>query len=201
MKSRLSLDILPCMLIFVLSACAPDVASPVASAPVEIPSPPSTTPPKPTALSFVPTVYKDESNGFELDYPSGWTVVPNTPIGSRGATAQLSSPGSTAETLADGGSRVNVTIYLWDPKNDLAAYVNHRRTAWLGSVMTIVKESGGDFVDGSKYATFVVQSSVKQKAFFLITTIGDKYLEISGEGNLMLVEEIALTFRRAGSKP
>ena len=43
--------------------------------------------------------------------------------------------------------------------------------------------------------SFVLQSPDKSQVFFLFTTLGQDYLEISGEGNLALVEEIARTMR------
>ena len=38
-------------------------------------------------------------------------------------------------------------------------------------------------------------------AFFLFTTLGDRYLEISGEGDLPLIREVASTLRPLDSTP
>jgi hypothetical protein len=185
------------------AACAPVAPAPAGApptVPVAVPSPTPT--PKPTAvpLSFTPATYKAEAQAFELDYPSDWTAVPISVIGSRGSSGALYSPGTSAETLAEGGSRVGITVYSWDPKGDLATYVTHRKTAWDSGGSSIVKESSGDLVDGRKYMSFVVQAADSQQAFFLLTTLGEQYLEISGEGNLALVEEIAHTVRPLGFK-
>jgi len=187
------------------TACAPVTSVATMAAPT---SPTVLASPAPTAkrtsvpLSFTPATYKAEAQGFELDYPSDWTTVPINVIGSRGSSGALYSPGSSAETLAEGGSRVGVTVYLWDPNNDLAAYVQHRKTAWEpgSGGSSIIKESSGNLVDGREYASFVVQAADDRQAFFLFTTLGENYLEISGEGNLALVEEIALTVRPLGFK-
>jgi len=153
------------------------------------------------ALSFAPATYKDEANGFELDYPSDWSSTPNTQIGSRGSQAQLFSPGASAELLPEGATRIGITAYLWDPKNDLAAYVVHRKTAWEAGGSTVLNETGGDLIDGRKEMHFTVQAPDSAQAFFLFTTLGEQYLEISGEGDLARIEEIARTLRPLSVTP
>ena len=52
--------------------------------PTEIPTsvqtiiPTMTISPVPTLSqqSFIPTIYRDEINHFQLDYPTGWTLIP-----------------------------------------------------------------------------------------------------------------------------
>jgi len=161
---------------------------------------PTVAPAIPT-VSFVPAIYIDEVNGFELDYPSGWSLSPNTQIGSRGSQAGLYSPGATAERLPQGATRVNITVYLWDPKNDLAAYVEHRKTACEAGGSSIVTGAKGDLRDGRKEMHYTVQAPDGAQAFFLFTTLGEQYLEISGEGDLARIEEIARTLRPLGVTP
>ena len=202
MKSTSFLGLSLLLFVSLATACAPAPAptAAVPTIPVVISSPTPTPEPTAVPLSFTPATYKVEAEGFELDYPAGWTSVPLVQVGSRGSQGQLFSPGTSAETLAPGGSRVGITVYLWEPKSDLASYVTHRRTAWESGGFSIVKESKGDLVDGRKYMSFVVQASDKQQAFFLFTGLGEKYLEISGDGNLALVEEIARSMRPLGFK-
>jgi hypothetical protein len=173
------------------------------TAPLEVPA--STAAPSETstvsAPSFAAAVYKDEANGFELDYPSDWSVSPNTVIGSRGSQAQLLSPGVTAGQLPDGTSRVGITIYLWDPKNDLAAYVDHRRLAWQSGTQAIESQGQGELAGGGHEVDFIVRGPDGARAFFLFTTLGDRYLEIAGEGDLELIREIARTLRPVGYGP
>ena len=154
--------ILPALAI-VAAACAP-ASAPPADVPTVSVAPSSTATLEPTAvpLSFTPATYRAEAAGIELDYPADWTTTPVEEVGTRGSTGQLFSPGSTAAGLAEGGTRVGVTIYLWDPKSDLASYVAHRKTAWDTGGYSIVKESSGDLLDGRKYMSFIVQAPDQQ---------------------------------------
>jgi hypothetical protein len=147
-----------------------------------------------TQLSFAPATYTDESAGFELDYPAEWTVDPSSQIGVRGGQALLLSPGTTLETLATDGTRVSITTYVWDPKNDIDAYVAQRKSAWDASGFTITREEQWQLADGRTAYIFIVQTP-EQPAFTLLTTIGEDYLQIGGDGDLALAEEIAHTLR------
>jgi hypothetical protein len=189
------------MLVLLAAACGPASAG-VTPSPV-IPTAMSTNPPLPSLTpepttatpSFTAVTYRDETAGFEFDYPANWTLDPSSQVGVRGAQALLLSPGTTPETLAEGGSRVAVTVYLWDPKNDLTAYVAQRRTAWDASGFEVSSESTWTLADGREVKSFIVQVPDQPPAFFLFTTVGEDYLEISGEGDLVLVEEISRTLR------
>ena len=112
----------------------------------------------------------------------------------RGGQALLLSPGTTVETLPDGGTRVSITTYLWDPKGDLDAYVTQRKTAWEASGFAITREETWQLPDGRAARVFIVESP-DVPVFYLLTTIGDDYLQIGGEGDLALVEEMARTLR------
>jgi hypothetical protein len=161
----------------------------------EATSAPTTAPSTEAAqLSFTPATYIDESAGFELDYPVEWTLDPSSQIGVRGGQAALLSPGTTLETLADGGTRLTITTYLWDPKNDLDAYVAQRKVAWDASGFAIARGEQLKLADGRAAYIFVVQTP-EQPTFMLFTTTGEDYLQIGGEGDLMLIEEIARTLR------
>ena len=210
-------------LVLLLAACAPAAANTAvnpggtSATPTTVPtaaiqaSPTAVTTSVPTATiqpqpkrnpySFAFTTYKDETNGFAVDYPEDWTLVPNTQIGSRGSTAQLFSPGTTAENLLDGGTRIGITVYLWDPKGDLTAYVAHRKTAWEGSGSTILSETSGSLIDGREQVSFIVEGPDKTQAFSMLTTIGDNYLEIAGDGDLALIQEIAQSMRPVDLQP
>jgi hypothetical protein len=147
-------------------------------------------------LLFSPSaVYSDETNGFKLDYPADWTLVPNTRIGSRGSQAQLFSPGTSVDALAAGGTRITLTIYDWDPKNNLKAYVDQRKTAFESSGSTIAQEVSGNLADGREEVHFILTSPDNESSFVMITTIGERYLQIAGDGNLDLVAAIANTLR------
>ena len=106
------------------------------------PAPTETAPsPKLPAASFESETYVNEEAGFALDYPAGW-MVNEIVIGPRGTQVQFLSSPEIAElaALPEGETRVNATIYQWDPKNDLAAYVAKWKTAWESSGFTILEE-------------------------------------------------------------
>jgi hypothetical protein len=151
--------------------------------------------PKLPAASFEAQTYIDETVGFAFDYPVGWTVNEGA-SGGRGSEMQfLSSPELVnAPTLPEGATRVSATVYLWEPKNDLAAYIAQRKTAWEASGFAILEEKPLVLELGLPAVQFTVQTPETQ-VVFLITAIGDQYLVVSGEGNLELVKEIVQRVR------
>jgi hypothetical protein len=86
-------------------------------------------------------LYVSKTGGFALDYPEGWTVK-ETVVGDRGTEILFVSKSDLAEaaTLPLGETRLTATIYQWDPKNNLPAYVDHWKTAWESSGFTILEE-------------------------------------------------------------
>jgi hypothetical protein len=108
--------------------------------PVSSPQPTNTEPapapteaapiPKLPAASFESQAYINETAGFALDYPAGWTVN-EVVVGDRGTQVQFLSSPEIADmaTLPEGATRVNATIYQWDLKNDLAAFIANQKTA------------------------------------------------------------------------
>ncbi len=212
MQLRSFLSLILAAFLFAAAACTPAVAAPAIPTLLSQPAPAATlqpadttqpSMPEPTAasqptavaLSFTPATYDASAEGYQLEYPSDWTAVPISRVGSRGSQGQLFSPGSSADTLAEGGTRMAMTVYEWDPMSDLAAFVQQRLDAWQSSGFTIAKQDEGTLQNGNPYSSFVIQTPDDHQAFFLFTTLGEKYLEISGEGNLALAEEIARTVR------
>ncbi len=213
-----STRILVPFLLFALAACSsPDSAEPP-TAPTSVPTaivvsaatttvPAAETPTsvitteptvvpiaEPVQLSFVPATYTDENAGIALDYPVEWTIDPSSQVGIRGGQALLLSPGSTVDTLADDGTRVSIITYSWDPKNDLDAYVAQRKIAWDASGFAIIEEAQWQLTDGRPAYSFVVKTP-EQPTFTVFTTVGQDYLQLSGDGDSTLVEEIARTLR------
>jgi len=190
--------------IFWLSTCSAPNALPAAVESVvpatEEPAPESTQTAAPVeaklpAVPFESETYFNEEAGFALDYPAGWTVS-ETVIGPRGTQILfLSSPEiAELETVPEGGTRLSATIHQWDPKNDLAAFVESRKTAWEASGFTTVEEEQLVLELGLPAARFLIQTP-DADVVFLIAALGDQYLVISGEGDLELVEEISLRLR------
>ena len=160
---------------------------PTETAPVPTEAAPN---PKLPAAPFEAETYINEEFGFALDYPAGWTVNEMV-VGSRGIQIQfLSSPElAEAGTLPEGATRVNATIYQWDPKNDLAAFAANQKSAWEASGFSILEEEQRVLELGLPAVQFTVQTPEAQTVY-LIAALGDQYLVLSGEGDLGLVKEI-----------
>ena len=146
---------------------------------------------KMAAPSFESQPYVDEANGFMLDYPVGWTVK-QTMSGERGSQSVLLSAPEVAdlEALPPGATRIGVTLNQWDPKNDLAAFVESRKTAWSASGFTILSEEHLTLDLGLDAVRFTVQTTDSLTAIFQFSVVDDQYLTLSGEGDLTLAAEI-----------
>ena len=163
-----------------VATAAPETSQPDQPQPIAVPT---------QQFSFSPAFYQEESAGIQLAYPSDWTISPHERIGERGAQAALLSPGSSLEQVAAGGARIILTTYTWDPKNDLDAYIAQRKTAWEASGF---KVSGEDqfTLDTRLVKIFTVEMTGDEKALFAFTNAGDDYLQLFGDGDLALCEEI-----------
>jgi hypothetical protein len=169
---------------------ATETAAPLPAS--ETPSAPTEAAPNPKlpAAPFEAETYVNEEAGFALDYPAGWTVNEMV-VGPRGTQVQfLSSPElAEAATLPEGATRLNATIYQWDPKNDLAAFVANQKGAWEASGFTILEEEQQVLELGLPAVQLTVQAPESQ-VVYLIAALGDQYLVLSGEGDLELVKQI-----------
>jgi hypothetical protein len=194
MSKRIFLLVMIC---FTFAAC-----SPVRATNEPITKPTETTIVMPTAtieatpeLSFSPYLFEDTEGKFGFQYPSDWTVIPEQLIGARGSQTVFLSPGSTLETLADGGSRIVLLKYAWDPKNDLSAWTTQRKLAWDASGFVIVNESTRELEDGRAVVDLRMKAPDGTDMLFSLTTLGDRYLEINAQGNLELCREILETVK------
>ena len=151
------------------------------------------------AASFDSQTYINEKVGFALDYPSQW-VIKESIVGDRGSQYLLLSKPEIADLpeVPAGETRVAVNVYQWDPKNDLAAFVESRKTGWEASGFTIVTEEPLTLDLGLAAIKFTVQTSDGLTVPFLFAAINDQYLSISGEGDLALVAEIMQRLRPIG---
>jgi len=148
------------------------------------------------AAPFDSQTYINEDAGFAIDYPTGWTVNEMV-VGSRGTQIQfLSKPELVdAVTIPDGETRFGATIYLWDPKNDLTAFSEHIKEAQTGSGSTILDEQNLTLEQGLPAVQFTTQTPDSQQVVFLITVLNDKYLVLTGEGNLDLAKQMMQRLR------
>jgi hypothetical protein len=173
-----------------------DTAPAVPVLPSETTAPTEALPnPKLPAASFEAQPYINETAGFALDIPVGW-MVNEMVLGDRGTQVQfLSSPDlAEAPVVPEGATRVNATIYQWDPKNDLAAFVAQQKSAWESSGITILEEEQLVLDLGLPAVRFRVQAP-DADLIFLMTALQDQYLVLSGEGDLTLVNEIVSRVR------
>jgi hypothetical protein len=155
---------------------------------------------KMSAPSFESQTYIDDTVGFALEYPAQWTVN-KTLTGGRGSqTLLLSTPDSAdVDALPAGATRVAIDVNQWDPKNDLGAFVESRKTAWSASGFTIVEEEPLTLDLGLEAVRFTVQTPDGIPVEFLFAALGDQYVTISGEGDLALVQEIIRYLRPVGN--
>lgn len=167
-----------------------------ADAPTATTAPPEPT--QPAGPSFEVTAYRDETAGFEFDHPAGWTVGP-VEQHSRGGITAFTSWDRPTDVLPDltppGETRMDTTVQLWEPTGDLEAFLAQRKGAWDASGITVEAEDAWTLADGRPARAFVVSGSDGTRSYFFFTTLGDKYLVLSGGGDLDLLAEIAHTVR------
>ena len=156
---------------------------------------PSAAPTLEPTLSYEIATFTDEMAWIAFDYPLSWSLQEPVQVGERGWQGGVFSPGSSAEALVDGGSRVMITLYSWDPTGDIEAYTAHRKLAWDSSGFTIREENMDFMTDDRAVVTFLVETAENQEAVFAFLTTGDDYLEVSCEGQLDLCREIIGTLR------
>ena len=207
MKKRM---IFLALLALSLSACAPALTPPPTE-PVSVPAENNMPVPgadvtetvvegKMPALSFESQTYLNETAGFAIEYPAGWSVTESL-IGERGSQTLLLSATDIAElaTLPAGATRVAINVNQWDPRNDLAAYVETRMAAWNSSGFTILEEEPLTLDLGLSAIRFNVQSPDGLTTEWLIAAIRDQYVSVSGEGDLALVKEMMRYLRPIGN--
>jgi hypothetical protein len=142
------------------------------------------------APSFEAETYMNEMGGFAFEYPRGWTVNEMV-VGDRGTQVQFVSEPAVAEmpVVPTDATRLNATIYQWDPKGDLAAYLANWKSSWEASGFTVLEEEQITLDMGLPAVRLTVQTP-DATVIYLVTAIGDHYLVLTGEGNLELVKEI-----------
>lgn len=147
------------------------------------------------APAFDAQTYINREAGFALEVPKQWTVSESV-LGERASQVKfLSSPDiADVATLPARETRVNATLYQWDPKHDLTAYLAHRKEAWESSGTTILSEEKSVH-DGGLEVVQVVLSAPDAQVIILLAAVGDRYLEVSGEGDPEMVKEIFRTVR------
>ena len=144
------------------------------------------------------TIYQDAENGFSFDYPAQWAFDGGEQH-SRGSYVQFYSwdwqPGDMVDSIPAGETVLTVLVNLWDPKNDLEAFIANRKLAWENSGILILVAEPVLLGDDHPARQYIVQGADGMQGFFLFTAIGERYLTLSGSGDLQLLAEISSTLR------
>jgi len=181
---------------------APPNSDPAIGAPVDMgmPVPPVEGEPAvdvPEMIVIDLTTHADQDYGYTFDYPSAWmldaVVYGSRAPGGYQITSWTHEPGMIRETLPD-GTVINILVQLWDPKADLSAFIEQRRSAWVNSGIAIVFEEPVTLADGKQAMEFVTESG-GQGGYTLFTTLGENYLVVSGVGDLEAVRQVAWSLR------
>ena len=141
---------------------------------------------EPSRLSFESTTYRDELAGFEFDHPRSWTLGHQEKQG-RGYIVQL------CEQSPD-QPRMQITVMLWEP-NDLDGFSSRHEQSWLDSGNAIVSREEWMLAGNHRAIRYLIEGRSGERDFVLLTTVGERYLLLSGSGDLNLLAEIARTVR------
>ncbi|MEX2162262.1 MAG: hypothetical protein WD751_10150 [Anaerolineales bacterium] len=142
-----------------------------------------------TALPFEAATYRDAEAGFELQYPAAWFVIGGE-TQSRGSYVQIVSWDAGANGITEtptGESVLQITIYQWDPTHDLDARVSMRRSNFVDSGNVILEEEQLS-LGGQPAVRFLLQATDGSQALFLMLELGDRYLEVSGTGDIATLD-------------
>jgi len=193
-------------IVLILSACTQASAGP-ATAPTAEPtiSAPSLTTPEssPTEeATFETILYRNDAAGFEFVHPAGWTVGPDE-IYARGGITAFTSWERPADVLPEetppGETRLDVTVLRWDPESALDEYIEVRLTAWEASAIAVLSREDLTLSTGQAAVIVLTESIDGNQGFFFLTTLADRYLILSGEGDIDLLAAIAATVRVDGN--
>lgn len=170
-----------------LAACSPSLAPTALPTPgaIETVETAVATEPQPASLPFEAATYSDVERGIELQYPADWFVVGGE-TQTRGSYVQIVSwdPGTAGiSEIPAGESVLQIAIYQWDPKHDLAARVEMRRNNFTASGNTILEEEALMLGSVSAVRMLVLNTDGSQSVF-LFTELGEDYLELSGSGDI-----------------
>ena len=144
-------------------------------------------PPVQEPTSDETVVYRNSENGFELDYPASWHLDEQI-LGPRGSGATFYVSKTEEEPI------FSAIVYLWDPKNDLDAWLDQRRQSWSGSG-AVLSEEELTVADGHRAIQFELLWLRGKTTNHLLMEVGERYLELFGSGDLETFGEIIGTLR------
>lgn len=86
----------------------------------------------------------------------------------------------------------------WEPL-DLAQFVAPRRSAWEAAGLTNSSEESWLLAEDLPASRFLASNPDGVSVFFLFTLIGDRFVSLSGTGDLELLEQVVRTLRPFGA--
>jgi hypothetical protein len=137
-------------------------------------------------LSVESTTYRDEEAGFEFDHPRSWTLG-HQEKQARGYIVQLCGQSPDQP-------RMQITVMLWEP-DDLDGFAGRHEQYWLDSGNAVVSREEWMLAGDHRAIRYLIEGRSGERDFVLLTTVGDRYLLLSGSGDLNLLAEIARTVR------
>jgi hypothetical protein len=179
---------LPLILTLALTACSGSAAIPTAipTIPLATQIPTAIPGPTPVLLALDAATYRNDALGFEFDYPARWIPSDLVTIGDRADQVEFTAPE---------GQVLSLVIYRWDPVGDLQAYLDHRRSAWDASGMTVLAEQSLTLAGGWSGVSLILQNQDGSWWYVGYVPVGDRYLEFSSSAGYDLLREIVSTIR------
>jgi hypothetical protein len=200
MRNKLFLSVCVGVLSLLFAACSSVTPSSPVGEPVEstVPAMPTETALPAETPSVALTTYQDTTSGFSFEYPTEWmldTIVLGTraPVGYQ-ITSWTHDPGIISE-VPSGGTIVDIYVQLWDPKGNLSAFVENREQAWEASGIKIIKTEDLTLGNNIPAKIFIIKGADGSEGYFLISTLGENYLVVSGNGDLQKIDLVARSIR------
>jgi hypothetical protein len=200
-------SILPILLVISLAACSFPASKPTATA---LPTatetaaaPTASATPEAVVSPFTSATYRDEANGFKLDYPVEWNNIGGE-AQSRGSYVQIVSwqqQGGGISEIPAGGSLLQIALYVWDPIGDLDARIQMRRDSFLASGITMLEEGMVTLSGGATVYRILMQAADGSQSLVYLGVVGDLYLELSGSGDIAILDASMATLRIDGVTP
>jgi len=200
MRNNLFLSVCVGVLSLLLAACNSVTPSSPVGEPVEstVAAMPTETAMPTDTPSVALTMYQDTASGFSFEYPTEWmldTIVLGTraPAGYQ-ITSWTHDPGIISEVPA-GGTIIDIIVQLWDPKGNLDAFVEHRKLAWDASGSKIIQTENLTLGNNMPAKIFIIKGTDGSEGYFLLSTLGENYLVVSGNGDLQKIDLVARSIR------
>jgi hypothetical protein len=140
--------------------------------------------------------YQDDFHGFALDYPSSWSRM-KLQNGERGSITAIASWNMSSENMDStptGETRLDISVLQWEPLN-LEVFILQRKTAWDASGMMVRSEEEQTLQGGLPVVEFQVTGMGGEDAYFLFAVIGERFIALSGTGDIELMKDIGRTLR------